>query len=229
MEEQGSFRELESGPLSLGGRAFHVSFKDRTCAPMHSSHQRIAAGLGGFSTPICLRNCASSMRLFTCERQRGIQDAGGRGTPSLRQGRGWAARQHQRKPETCRCRMTELEWARMRQIGRMARKAAGRVARHGRRAIVALTVGTQDAIASRTTNPRVSDSEGITKTSAAAYARESASPRMSPVKTTGMPSKVLRRSASAGPPPTMAKRASGRASSTDLIIWMFFSAPSRPT
>ena len=44
--------------------------------------------------------------------------------------------------------------------------------------------GTPDAIASSTTKPSVSESEGMTKTSAAAKARDKSSPFSRPVKTT---------------------------------------------
>ena len=91
------------------------------------------------------------------------------------------------------------------------------------------TGGTSDAIASRTTNPNVSDSDGITKTSAAAYARESASPDMRPIKIVSVPAKCSRNSSSAGPAPTIAKRHCGILCRTSLIMSMFFSRPSRPT
>lgn len=49
------------------------------------------------------------------------------------------------------------------------------------------TTGTPDAIASSTTKPSVSVSEGMRKTSAEAYADERAAPVSMPVNTVGVP------------------------------------------
>mmetsp|Transcript_49866 Transcript_49866/g.95298 ORF Transcript_49866/g.95298 Transcript_49866/m.95298 type:complete len:249 (-) Transcript_49866:671-1417(-) len=92
-----------------------------------------------------------------------------------------------------------------------------------------LTTGALEAIASSTTKPRVSDSEGMTKTSALAYACESASPRIIPMNLVLVPWKNSSSSARWGPSPTMARHEPGMASNISLMALMFFSAPRRPT
>mmetsp|Transcript_4966 Transcript_4966/g.19812 ORF Transcript_4966/g.19812 Transcript_4966/m.19812 type:complete len:227 (+) Transcript_4966:311-991(+) len=95
------------------------------------------------------------------------------------------------------------------------------------------TTGMPLDMASITTKPRVSDSEGMTNIEAEAYACDSSSPLIMPMKTTRSErpsfSKSALRSSSEGPPPTSASRDSG------ICLRMYtkssrrFSEPSRPT
>lgn len=71
------------------------------------------------------------------------------------------------------------------------------------------TTGTPLAIDSSTTNPSVSESEGITNTSADAKAWLNASPVMTPVITVLVPLKCSWRASASGPVPTNARRALG--------------------
>mmetsp|Transcript_31739 Transcript_31739/g.62844 ORF Transcript_31739/g.62844 Transcript_31739/m.62844 type:complete len:213 (+) Transcript_31739:1171-1809(+) len=95
------------------------------------------------------------------------------------------------------------------------------------------TTGTPDAIDSRTTKPRVSESEGITNTSALAKASESICPLRGPVKTVGVSAKNSLNSSPCGPLPTMASLAftplSRRFIRTAFSSFSLFSAPSLPT
>mmetsp|Transcript_272 Transcript_272/g.667 ORF Transcript_272/g.667 Transcript_272/m.667 type:complete len:211 (+) Transcript_272:4244-4876(+) len=97
----------------------------------------------------------------------------------------------------------------------------------------AATTGTELAIASSTTKPRVSLSEGITKMSADAYTLDSSSPRSSPVKVVGVPLKSSFSSSFTGPSPTKTRWVSGCFSLTfsriGLMSSRFFSLPSLPT
>mmetsp|Transcript_2403 Transcript_2403/g.5619 ORF Transcript_2403/g.5619 Transcript_2403/m.5619 type:complete len:200 (-) Transcript_2403:672-1271(-) len=96
------------------------------------------------------------------------------------------------------------------------------------------TTGTPLAIASRTTNPRVSLSDGIMNTSADAYAFDKASPRRSPVnRVLGVPSKSSSRFFLTGPSPTKTRCVFGFLLRTSSKIGFkrskFFSLPRRPT
>lgn len=71
------------------------------------------------------------------------------------------------------------------------------------------TTGTPLAIDSRTTNPSVSESDGIMNTSAEANAWLNASPVITPVRTVFVPAKWSLSASASGPVPTNANRAFG--------------------
>mmetsp|Transcript_9184 Transcript_9184/g.19880 ORF Transcript_9184/g.19880 Transcript_9184/m.19880 type:complete len:216 (+) Transcript_9184:233-880(+) len=92
------------------------------------------------------------------------------------------------------------------------------------------TTGTPEAMLSRTTKPRVSESLGIMKASALANALLNSSPLNCPVNTVLVPSKYSFSSSCCGPFPTMQSLAFGPSlSSTGLMSFSLFSAPNRPT
>mmetsp|Transcript_9185 Transcript_9185/g.19883 ORF Transcript_9185/g.19883 Transcript_9185/m.19883 type:complete len:306 (+) Transcript_9185:233-1150(+) len=88
------------------------------------------------------------------------------------------------------------------------------------------TTGTPEAMLSRTTKPRVSESLGIMKASALANALLNSSPLNCPVNTVLVPSKCSLSSSCCGPFPTMQSLAFGPSlSSTGLMSLSLFSAP----
>mmetsp|Transcript_25221 Transcript_25221/g.57581 ORF Transcript_25221/g.57581 Transcript_25221/m.57581 type:complete len:205 (+) Transcript_25221:69-683(+) len=89
--------------------------------------------------------------------------------------------------------------------------------------------GTPDAMLSSTTNPRVSESEGMQNTSADANADQSGSPVSIPVKTVLVPAKTSLSCSSCGPFPTIASRTFGNLSMIGRRSSMRFSLPRRPT
>mmetsp|Transcript_12522 Transcript_12522/g.53820 ORF Transcript_12522/g.53820 Transcript_12522/m.53820 type:complete len:267 (+) Transcript_12522:1022-1822(+) len=92
------------------------------------------------------------------------------------------------------------------------------------------TTGTPLAIASITTNPSVSLSDGITNTSRLAYAAARSSPVIIPMNVVRVPSKCFSSLARSGPSPMRARLVSGgQLARMSLRSARFFSAPSRPT
>mmetsp|Transcript_34386 Transcript_34386/g.85741 ORF Transcript_34386/g.85741 Transcript_34386/m.85741 type:complete len:221 (+) Transcript_34386:417-1079(+) len=95
------------------------------------------------------------------------------------------------------------------------------------------TGGTPDAMDSSTTKPSVSESDGITNTSADAKADESSAPFMIPRKRTRPDATRSANSfwkrASEGPPPTIARVVSGKFSSVCRSCCRRFESQTRPT
>mmetsp|Transcript_27260 Transcript_27260/g.91206 ORF Transcript_27260/g.91206 Transcript_27260/m.91206 type:complete len:272 (-) Transcript_27260:533-1348(-) len=96
------------------------------------------------------------------------------------------------------------------------------------------TGATPEAMDSSTTNPSVSESLGSTNTSAEAKASESSAPFMRPRNrtrpcATRSPNTSDSRRGREGPPPTMARCTSGRASRVPLSCWMRLDSQTRPT
>mmetsp|Transcript_992 Transcript_992/g.3155 ORF Transcript_992/g.3155 Transcript_992/m.3155 type:complete len:383 (-) Transcript_992:474-1622(-) len=95
------------------------------------------------------------------------------------------------------------------------------------------TGGTPEAIDSSTTKPSVSESDGITNTSADANAADSSPPFIMPVKTTRPAATRSENSASKrgsdGPPPTIASTACGMCSSVCRSCCSRFVSHTRPT